>query len=64
MKENDLMMIMGYGSVFEEDLFLTFESGVIKDKRVVDNTGKGLPNQPRKPGAMSPAAFTSLPIRN
>ncbi|MDR2810101.1 MAG: hypothetical protein LBB84_06035 [Tannerellaceae bacterium] len=49
---------MSYASVFEEDLFLSFQAGVLTDKRVVDNTGKGLSEQPRKPGAMSPAAWT------
>jgi len=28
---------MGYGSIYEKDLFITVENGVVKDRRVVDN---------------------------
>lgn len=31
---------MGYESVFEKDLYLKFENGVLVDERVVDNRSK------------------------
>lgn len=30
---------MGYASIFEKDLFLTFEEGILTDERIVDNRG-------------------------
>ncbi|MFC1824837.1 hypothetical protein ACFL9T_19180 [Thermodesulfobacteriota bacterium] len=36
---------MGYGSIFEKDLYLTFEKGKLTGEHLVDNTKKELPTR-------------------
>jgi len=36
---------MGYGSIYEKDLFMTFEKGKLIEENLVDNTKKELPTR-------------------
>jgi hypothetical protein len=49
---------MGYGSTFENDLYLTFKKGMLVAKRVITN-GVGKEGDPEGYGV---AAFTTFPV--
>ena len=43
-----LYVHMGYGSIYEKEIILTFENGKLTEENVVDNTGKKLPSEMEK----------------
>ncbi len=45
-----LYVHMGYGSVYEKELFLTIESGKVVREQVIDNTRKNLPTEEEQAG--------------
>ena len=43
-----LYVHMGYGSIYEKEIILTFINGKLTEENIVDNTGKKLPSEMEK----------------